>query len=143
MRYLIYICFNFIIAITINTSIACASQNNMNPLSVHVLDLQTGESAPGIEVTLEKKVRKNWEHLSSAITGPDGRISALYPDGRMTISAGDYRITFKTAKYFSKQKSKTIFPEIPIIVRLDRAENHVHIPLLLSQYGYSTYKGAK
>ncbi|WP_210267193.1 hydroxyisourate hydrolase [Brucella tritici] len=120
-----------------------SAPTSSNPLSVHVLDLMTGAPAKDITVTLEKEDGKNWMPLSSGVTGEDGRISALYPGNDPTIGPGDYRITFQTGAYFEKQQSATIFSEIPVVIHLTQAEQHIHVPLLLSRYGYSTYKGSK
>jgi len=133
-------------SIALSSEIALADDavsKQLNPLSVHVLDLMTGSPAQGITVTLEKEGGDKWVPLSSGVTGQDGRISALYPDNSAMIEPGDYRITFETGEYFSKQKSETIFAEIPVVIHLTKEEQHVHVPLLLSQYGYSTYKGSK
>lgn len=111
-----------------------------NPLSAHILNQQTGKPAQGVEVTLEQKQVDGWKMLNSATTDADGRIKALYPE--QTPVAGDYRVVFKTAKYFSNQKQESFFPEIPVEFHISSTEEHYHIPLLLSQYGYSTYRGS-
>jgi len=111
-----------------------------NLLSAHILNQQTGKPAPGVEVTLEQKQGNGWKMLNTATTDADGRIKALYPD--QTPVAGDYRVVFKTAKYFSEQKQESFFPEIPVEFHISSTEEHYHIPLLLSQYGYSTYRGS-
>jgi 5-hydroxyisourate hydrolase len=113
-----------------------------NPLSVHVLDLQTGIPAEGILVSLEKEVNHEWVEISTGTTNGNGRISALYPDNEPAIMAGNYRVTFKTAEYFSTHHQDSIFSEIPVNIHLEKDADDLHIPLLLSRYGYSTYKGS-
>ena len=109
----------------------CAHAAPANPLSVHVLNLQDGLPSPGVEVVLEKQEGGQWTVLNKAVTNAQGRIPALYPGGR-AWTAGTYKVTFKT---------DTFFPEIPVIFKADGKLPHYHIPLLLSPYGYSTYRG--
>ncbi|KEY57476.1 hydroxyisourate hydrolase [Serratia sp. DD3] len=111
-----------------------------NLLSAHILNQQTGKPAQGVEVTLEQKQGDGWKMLNTATTDADGRIKALYPD--QTPVVGDYRVVFKTAKYFADQKKESFFPQIPVEFHISSTEEHYHIPLLLSQYGYSTYRGS-
>ena len=111
-----------------------------NPLSVHVLNIQNGLPSSDVEVTLEKQDGAQWTALNSAVTNAQGRVPALYPEGSK-LESGTYRVTFKTGKWFAKQKSPTFFPEVPVIFTADGSVPHYHIPLLLSPYGYSTYRG--
>lgn len=111
-----------------------------NPLSVHVLNLENGLPSPGVEVTLEKQSGSAWQALSSATTNEQGRITALFPEGQ-SLEKGTYRVTFKTGEWFAKQQTSTFFPEVPVIFTADGSVPHYHIPLLLSPYGYSTYRG--
>ncbi|KOC87474.1 hydroxyisourate hydrolase [Winslowiella iniecta] len=111
-----------------------------NPLSVHVLNLQTGVPTAGVNVELEQKQQDKWVKLASGTTDQNGRISALYPAGK-TFAEGDYKVVFKTGEYYQKVKQETFFPEIPVIFHVAKTDQHYHIPLLLSQYGYSTYRG--
>ncbi|ECF2367444.1 TPA: hydroxyisourate hydrolase [Salmonella enterica] len=112
-----------------------------NPVSVHVLNLKTGLPSEGVTVVLEKKEGDRWVKLNSAVTSQDGRINALYPSSQK-INPGDYRVTFETGKYYSARNEETFFPEIPVIIHVPKAGEHYHVPLLLSQYGYSTYRGS-
>ncbi|EEG7921350.1 hydroxyisourate hydrolase [Salmonella enterica] len=112
-----------------------------NPISVHVLNLKTGIPSEGVTVVLDKKEGDRWVKLNSAVTSTDGRINALYPAGE-EINPGDYRVTFETGKYYAAHNEDTFFPEIPVIIHVPKAGEHYHVPLLLSQYGYSTYRGS-
>jgi 5-hydroxyisourate hydrolase len=123
------------------SSAAEAAVTMKNPLSVHVLNLKTGVPSEGVTVTLDKKEDDKWVRLSSAVTSKDGRINALYPIGQ-DIQPGDYRVTFETGQYYAAHKEETIFPEIPVIIHVSKAGEYYHVPLLLSQYGYSTYRGS-
>ncbi len=111
-----------------------------NPISVHVLNLQTGVPTAGVNVELDQQSGNQWVKLSEAATDAQGRIPALYPAGK-AAQTGTYRVVFKTGDYFKSTGQPTFFPEIPVIFTLDKTGQHYHIPLLLSQYGYSTYRG--
>lgn len=111
-----------------------------NPLSVHVLNLENGLPSPGVKVTLEKQEGSNWTALNDSVTNEQGRITALYPEGR-SLEDGVYRVTFKTGDWFKEHKQATFFPEVPVIFTVDGKVPHYHIPLLLSPYGFSTYRG--
>ena len=111
-----------------------------NPLSVHVLDLQSGRPTAGVGVTLEQRLGTGWRELASGVTDAQGRIPALYPEGK-AMAAGDYRIVFKTGEHFARKGQATFFPRIPVEFTVDAPTQHTHIPLLLSPFGYSTYRG--
>lgn len=119
------------------TTLAAAAPN---PLSVHVLDLQSGQPTAGIEVTLEQRNGTQWRELASGVTDARGRIKALYPEDK-PIAAADYRIVFKTGEHYRRQGKATFFPRIPVEFTVDAPTQHYHIPLLLSPFGYSTYRG--
>ena len=110
-------------------------------LSVHILNQQNGLPSPDVTVTLEKQQQNSWTTLASAKTDPDGRIKSLYPQ-EQDMQPGVYKVTFKTSEYFRSQKLDSFFPEIPVQFTVTRTNEKLHIPLLLSQYGYSTYKGS-
>ncbi|WP_047283419.1 hydroxyisourate hydrolase [Pseudomonas protegens] len=112
-----------------------------NPLSVHVLNLENGLPSPGVKVTLEQQVGQDWKPLSEGVTNEQGRIAELFPANR-ALTAGEYRVVFKTGEYFRQAKRETFFPEIPVIFEVKQTEQHYHIPLLLSPYGFSTYRGS-
>jgi 5-hydroxyisourate hydrolase len=110
-------------------------------LSVHILNQQTGLPSPDVTVTLEKQQQNNWTSVASGKTDADGRIKSLYPQNQ-DMQPGVYKVTFKTHDYFQSQKLESFFPEIPVQFTVTRTNEKLHIPLLLSQYGYSTYKGS-
>ncbi|HBE9078481.1 MULTISPECIES: hydroxyisourate hydrolase [Serratia] len=110
-------------------------------LSVHILNQQTGIPSPNVIVTLEKEQQNSWVTLASGKTDEDGRIKSLYPQDQ-DMQPGIYKVTFKTGDYFHQQKQTSFFPEIPVMFTVTKTNEKLHIPLLLSQYGYSTYKGS-
>lgn len=123
------------------TAIPAAFAAPAGTLSVHILNQQTGLPSPDVTVTLEKQQQNSWTTLASAKTDPDGRIKSLYPQ-EQDMQPGVYKVTFKTSDYFRSQKLDSFFPEIPVQFTVTRTNEKLHIPLLLSQYGYSTYKGS-
>ncbi|ERS01092.1 hydroxyisourate hydrolase [Acinetobacter sp. COS3] len=111
-----------------------------NPLSVHVLNLENGLPSAGVKVILEKQEKDQWKELSKSTTNQQGRITALYPQDT-PFEKGIYKVTFKTGEWFQKNKQSSFFPEVPVIFSVDGKLEHYHIPLLISPYGYSTYRG--
>lgn len=128
-----------IAAMTLSSLVHAASAAG-NPLSVHVLNLQDGLPSSNVVVTLEKLNSDGWSLLNTASTNEQGRITALFPSDAK-FDAGTYRVTFKTGKWFADHQQKSFFPEIPVIFTADGSVPHYHVPLLLSPYGYSTYRG--
>ncbi|MCQ2028763.1 hydroxyisourate hydrolase [Stutzerimonas zhaodongensis] len=111
-----------------------------NPLSVHVLNLNDGLPSPDVKVTLEKQNGQQWTALNDGVTNQQGRITALYPQDK-ALEKGTYRVTFKTGDWFEAHDTASFFPEVPVIFEVDGTVPHYHIPLLLSPYGFSTYRG--
>lgn len=121
-------------------AVLAAEAGPANPLSVHVLDLQSGKPTAGIAVTLEGRAGDGWRELAAATTDAQGRIRALAPEGR-ALAAGDYRIVFTTGDYYRRLGQPTFFPRIPVEIHVEDPAQHTHVPLLLSPFGYSTYRG--
>lgn len=110
-------------------------------LSVHILNQQTGLPSQGVQVELDKQQGSSWQHIASGKTDADGRIKTLYPRAD-NVEPGIYKVTFKTGEYFKINNMSTFFPVIPVIFNVTKQNQKLHIPLLLSQYGYSTYRGS-
>lgn len=110
-------------------------------LSVHILNQQTGLPSQGVQVELDKQQGSSWQHIASGKTDADGRIKTLYPRAD-NMEPGIYKVTFKTGEYFKINNMSTFFPVIPVIFNVTKQNQKLHIPLLLSQYGYSTYRGS-
>ena len=113
----------------------------MSAITTHVLDTSLGRPATGVAVALETLSSDGeWVLLGSSITDQDGRCRDLLPAGA-SPSLGTYRLTFDTASYHQSNGVDGFFPEVTITFKLaDKA--HYHVPLLLSPYGYSTYRGS-
>jgi len=114
----------------------------MSGITTHVLDTARGEPARGVPVSLEMMVTGGeWKLVGRGKTNADGRLKELLPEGSDLIK-GTYRLIFDTAAYFRKQKSEAFFPEVQVLFEVRDPSRHHHVPLLLSSFGYSTYRGS-
>jgi len=113
----------------------------MTAITTHVLDTSRGRPAAGVPVTLEIEAPGGWKLLGRGITNADGRISDLIPKEAM-IEAAVYRLIFDTAKYFANNQLEGFYPQITIVFKIADPAQHYHVPLLLSPFGYSTYRGS-
>jgi 5-hydroxyisourate hydrolase len=112
----------------------------MSAITTHVLDTARGLPARGLPVRLEILSGKGrWRTLARAATDANGRAHDLVPDG--PPKRGLYRLTFDTAAYFRAGKMPCFFPSVNVLFQLDDPAQHYHVPLLLSPFGYSTYRG--
>lgn len=112
-----------------------------SPITTHVLDLIAGRAASKVPVLLEGLDTKGkWKQLGHSYTDADGRVEDLLPAGE-PAQPGTYQITFDTQMYFAKRGMDCFYPKVVVQFRLSEPERHHHIPLLLSTYGYSTYRG--
>jgi 5-hydroxyisourate hydrolase len=110
----------------------------MTHISTHVLDTAKGVPAAGIAVHFEQlKANGEWKLVGAGTTDSNGRIDNLVPASQ-SLASGDYRLRFVTANYFG---DSAFYPEATVHVRLKAGERY-HLPLLLSPYGYSTYRGS-
>lgn len=113
-----------------------------SPVTTHVLDLTRGKPAVALKAVLEVYTEaKEWKELGRGETGVDGRITDLL-DEKTVLRAGVYRLTFLTGPYFRSAGVEGFYPSIPIVFELREPATHYHVPLLLSPYGYSTYRGS-
>jgi 5-hydroxyisourate hydrolase len=110
-----------------------------SPITTHVLDTALGKPAAGVAVVLERQVGSEWSELGRGVTDADGRNRSLMTGD---LSAGVYRLTFATGAYFAALAVAGFFPEVSIVFRVDETRSHYHVPLLLSPFGYSTYRGS-
>ncbi|MBM4344891.1 MAG: hydroxyisourate hydrolase [Deltaproteobacteria bacterium] len=110
-------------------------------ISTHILDQGLGRPAAGVAVLLELDDGVEWTTLGRAVTDADGRIKALLTDPSQ-CSAGVYRVTFDLDAYFAAQGKVAFYPQATVQFRVVDAAAHYHVPLLLNQFGYSTYRGS-
>jgi 5-hydroxyisourate hydrolase len=110
-------------------------------ITTHVLDLGRGRPAAGISVTLELRQRSEWTAVGSGVTDQNGRLATLTED--FTIVPGTYRLAFDVGGYHRDHGAAApFFPEANITFDVRDAREHYHVPLLLSPFGYSTYRGS-
>jgi 5-hydroxyisourate hydrolase len=114
----------------------------MKRISTHILDIARGVPASEVPVRLERQENSgDWRSLASALTDRDGRCANLLNEGAILV-AGTYRLGFDTASYYAAQKIEGLYPVIHITFAVRDGESHLHIPLLLAQNGYTTYRGS-
>jgi 5-hydroxyisourate hydrolase len=113
----------------------------MSTLSTHVLDTQWGRPAAGVPIVLEFQEGTGWRELARGTTNSDGRVKDFLPAGT-SLQAGTYRMTFHTAEYFRANSVKGFYPYVSVVFEIHSAGEHYHVPLLLSPFGYSTYRGS-
>lgn len=111
-----------------------------SPITTHVLDTHLGQPAQDMAVALYRKEGENWHEIASGHTNADGRVvDWLEGQERQT---GLYKITFATDPYFEKQGLSCFYPNVSIEFRISHADQHYHVPLLISAHGMSTYRGS-
>ena len=113
----------------------------MSGISTHILDTSRGTAAAGVAVTLELQAASGqWSTLATARTDADGRVKALLPAGT-PLTAATYRLRFETGAYFRAAAVSPFFPHVEVAFTVLDAARHHHVPLLISPFGYSTYRG--
>lgn len=113
----------------------------MSSLSTHVLDIAVGKPAEGIRIELELQDGQGWRALANGVTNADGRVKDFLPAGE-ALRPGIYRITFQTGPYYAAKGQRCFYPYASIAFEIFAAGEHYHVPLLLSPYGFSTYRGS-
>jgi 5-hydroxyisourate hydrolase len=118
-----------------------------SPITTHVLDTALGKPAAGVPLVLE---RVDDDHappglgrhsvIARGVTDADGRVADLLAPG--SLEAGTYRITFDTAAYFAATDRQSFYPSVSVLFEIRDPTQHYHVPLLLSPFGYSTYRGS-
>jgi 5-hydroxyisourate hydrolase/2-oxo-4-hydroxy-4-carboxy-5-ureidoimidazoline decarboxylase len=116
------------------------SAEHKSHITTHVLDTSTGKPGKGMLIALKSIVNKQWQTVALGITNADGRISDLLPPGKKLLP-GKYKMVFDTEKYFELNGQTGFYPEIKIAFKITD-NNHYHIPLLISPFGFSTYRGS-
>ncbi len=110
-------------------------------ITTHVLDTSKGKPAARVGVTLDRQTGDGWARVGGGATDDDGRLRTLFPDG-VAFVEGTYRLTFDTRGYARDGGVDCFFPEVSIVFDVRDATQHYHVPLLLSPFGYSTYRGS-
>lgn len=111
----------------------------VSTITTHVLDTSRGLPAADLPVRLERVDGAAAEPLGEAVTDADGRVTALGP---AQAPAGHYRLVFGTGAYFAATGRETFYPHVTVDFDLVHPDRHHHVPLLLSPYGFTTYRGS-
>lgn len=113
----------------------------MSAITTHILDVSAGVPARGVPVVLERQNSGGWEIVGEGKTDDDGRLRDLL-DSDARLQTGNYRLIFDTESYFEQQQIKGFYPQVTVAFTVRDAAQHYHVPLLLSPFGYSTYRGS-
>ena len=112
----------------------------MSGINTHVLVTGSGRPAPGVQVSLEREDAPGaWRLLASGTTDADGRLRSLLTTAP---GPGTFRLTFETGAYFEAAGVATFYPRVVVTFSTTDRDEHYHVPLLLSAFGYSTYRGS-
>ena len=111
-----------------------------SPITTHVLDTATGKPAVGLSIALSRREGQGWTTLAEGKTNADGRITDLLAPG--SLSPGEYRMEFATGDYLAASGRAGFYPRVTVDFTIERTDEHYHVPLLLSPFGYSTYRGS-
>ena len=113
----------------------------MSAITTHVLDTTTGKPGAGIPIVLERKTHSaGWQAIAEGMTDIDGRANDLLST-REAFLPGHYRLIFEIGSYYLMNSIECFFPQITINFVVKDPMQHYHVPLVLSPFGYSTYRG--
>lgn len=109
-------------------------------LSSHILDVSKGMPARGVTIKLEKfnDAKKTWTSVEEKVTDKNGRVPDFLPNDKSNL--GIYKLTYYTSEYFKKMNTESFYPWVEVVFQIINAD-HYHVPITLSAYGYSTYRG--
>lgn len=113
----------------------------MHRISTHVLDTSRGCPAAGITVDVCMWQDEGWQPIAQQTTDVDGRV-ANFLSASQVLHSTRYQLRFYLEAYFKAQQQAVFYPQVVIECQLQAEDEHYHIPLLLSPYGYSTYRGS-
>lgn len=118
-----------------------SAQKNNYQLSSHILDISKGVPVSGVTIKLEKynEQSKTWAFIEEKITSEDGRVPDFLKSDKSNL--GIYKLTYYTDSYFKKSGLESFYPFIEVVFQIKDA-NHYHVPITLSAFGYSTYRGS-
>ena len=112
----------------------------MSPITTHILDTHRGCPAQGVPIQLFQKQETGYVLLAEGVTDDDGRIRDLLPEG--SLHTGIYQMRFDTKAYHDSLGITGFYPEALVVFEIWETDQHYHIPLLLSPFAYSTYRGS-
>jgi 5-hydroxyisourate hydrolase len=110
-------------------------------ITTHVLDLASGKPAAGVRVALARIDDAKRVPVGAGVTDADGRLKELVPKAAQ-LNAGTFELTFETGPYFRARGTEPFHPRVVVTVEITDPEQHYHVPLLISPFGYTTYRGS-
>lgn len=110
-------------------------------ITTHVLDLSIGRPAGGVRVSLARVADGARTVIGTGVTDADGRLRTLMKEGQK-LEAGIFELTFETGTYFANRGVQSFHPHVVITVQITEPKQHYHVPLLVSPFGYTTYRGS-
>jgi len=114
----------------------------MSAITTHILDTSSGAPARGVSVTLwQQSETSAWKIIGKGVTDEDGRSRDLL-DSNAILQTGNYQLTFDTGTYFAELQVEGFYPLVTVAFTVRDTTQHYHVPLLLSPFGYSTYRGS-
>lgn len=131
----------YLLVLFLSLSTLVQAQSQSYQLSTHILDINTGKPAEKVTVQLEKQneATEKWISVGQKVTNSKGRINNFLPSD--SNNKGIYKLTFLVKDYFKKQQVDTFYPFIEVVFEI-KSDSHYHVPITLSPYGYSTYRGS-
>ena len=116
------------------------AQENKFQLSSHILDISKGMPASDVSIRLEKynEEAKTWSFVDEKITDKNGRVHDFLKSDKSNL--GIYKLTFFVSDYFKKNNIESFYPFIDVVFQI-KDQNHYHVPITLSAFGYGTYRG--
>lgn len=123
-------------------TVVSMAQEKSYQLSSHILDINSGRHAAGVTIVLSKmNTDKSWEVIDRRTTDSNGRVKDFLEQKDGKTNKGTYKLTFLTAPYFEALKQESFYPFIDVVFTI-KDDNHYHVPITLSPFGYSTYRGS-
>jgi len=110
-------------------------------ITTHILDLSTGKPAGGVRVALASVNNVDRTVVGSGVTDADGRLRDLVPKAS-EVNAGVFELTFETGVYFRASGVEAFHPRVTVVIQITDPAQHYHVPLLISPFGYTTYRGS-
>ena len=114
---------------------------NASLITTHVLDTNLGKPARGVKVVLEFAKTDGWQQIATGVTDNDGRVTNLL-DVNYGLASGTYRLNFEIDAYYFEQGKECFYSAVQINFKVRDPREHFHVPLLISGFGYSTYRGS-
>lgn len=111
-----------------------------SPITTHILDVSLGKPAASVAVRLARLDADVFVELASGTTDADGRVTTLLAPG--SLVNGTYRLSFEVGAYFATSQRSSFYPHVDVVFAVTQPDQHHHVPLLLSPFGYSTYRGS-